>query len=127
MPALVLAVLVLSGCTAPAANGPRATRAAYPSLAPYPRQQQEETSTVIINGAGRRGQQTTFATEDQPEQVWAFYRDTLTATGWKAIHQGLYVNGQGCPNYTVSITVQAAAGDMTQVKVISSNEPCAVR
>jgi len=95
---MCLLALALAACSTP--GTPQPTRAFAPTIPPYPRGAQ---FAVGHQSPGPVNQWLaaviTFETDDDMARVFAYYRETLAANGWRPFDSDSMSNVQACPWY----------------------------
>jgi hypothetical protein len=117
---LLLLLLLLGGtaCTRyPNATPPPS--ALHPPI--YPGAQQVQTRAT---SRGSPGEETIFLSPDVAEKIAAFYSVTLLNDKWTrcgsetpTANQAEYCWSEGCPGYSLTLTIKSITDGLTQVKL----------
>ena len=117
----LILLLLLLGCTACTRypNGTPPPSALNPPI--YPGAQAIKTREA---SRGSPAQEITFVSPDGAEKIAAFYSVTLLKDKWTACGTAYstptdaeYCWSDGCPGYTLTVTIQSTADGPTQVKL----------
>ncbi len=118
---VVTVAIAFTACGGTGDDRPKATRTAPPAIPTYPNAQQE---TMDPGWAKNSVLNRTFLTPDDPETVFAFYREQFTEDGWEIRRTAVFENRQACPVYVAKLSTRQLAGDMTQVYLQVGKEEC---
>jgi len=120
---LSLLLVLLSGCTLPAAQNSRSE--VVPLTVPvYPTARHSTSTPLVLTPGVLSGTRTTFETTDSPDTLRAWYTTTLHSMGWIDVinmtdnqDMIMFFDSRGCPRAHVKIDWDVPTNGITPVVI----------